>query len=192
MFDAFLRFDEPIFHLLNGWATVAPEVWKVVAIYGVYLVPLVLLYVWFVRKEREISLTAAMAGILAWQLFNNLVQLFTGQRVRPLSLIDLHFPVTEFIFDRPGPSFPSDHTAFLVAVTIIFWVKGKRNVAWLIGTITALTMLARIVTAQHWPSDIFGGVLIGAFTAWLFIRFDGWIQAKAIEPIINLSKRVGL
>ncbi len=191
-FNHLLTFDRPIFHVLNSWATYLPEVWKAIAIYGVYTVPLVLLYVWFVRKERDIALTAALAGIFAWQVLNNIVGALTGDRLRPVSLIDLHFPEKEFVFDRPGPSFPSDHTAFLVAITIIFWYKGKKNVAWLIGTITALTMLARVVTAQHWPSDILGGALLGAFTAWIFIHFDNWIQAKIITPLVGLAKKLHL
>jgi undecaprenyl-diphosphatase len=192
MFDALLQFDRPIFTVLNSWATVAPEVWKAGAIYGVYLVPLALLFVWFIRKERDVALTAALAGILAWQGLNNLVQLLTGPRVRPVSLVDLHFPATEFLFDRPGPSFPSDHTAFLVAITVIFWFKGKRNVAWLIGTITVLTLLARVVTAQHWPSDIIVGAMIGSFAGWLFIRFDGWIQGHVVGPLVRFAKKIWL
>ncbi len=214
MFDALLTFDQPIFAIFNQWAASAPEAWKIVAIYGVYTVPMVLLFVWFkdrfsaplsLRESdqshsrsvpgaggREIALTAALAGIVAWQGLNNIIGALTGDRTRPVSLVDLHFPDQEFLFDRPGPSFPSDHTAFLVAVTIIFWVKGKKTIAALIGTITVLTMLARVVTGQHWPSDIVGGALIGGAAAWLFGRYDGWIQAKIVGPIVVFAKRLGL
>lgn len=192
MFDALLTVDQPIFQVLNSWAVVLPEAWKAIAIYGVYTVPLVLLYVWLVRRERDAAFTAALAGIFAWQVINNIVGALTGDRVRPVSLIDLHFPDQEFIFDRPGPSFPSDHTAFLVAVTIIFWHKGQKNVAWFIGTITALTMLARVVTGQHWPSDIVGGALLGAFAAWVLIHFDKWIQAKIVQPFVTFAKKLWL
>jgi len=192
MFDVLLTFDRPIFNVFNTWAAFAPEVWKAIAIYGVYTVPLVLLFVWFIQKQRDVSLTAALAGIFAWQVLNNIVGAITGDRLRPVSLIDLNFPDQEFIFDRPGPSFPSDHTAFLVAVIIIFWYKGNKNVAWLVGAITMLTTLARVVTAQHWPSDIIGGALIGAFAAWLFIHFDTWIQTKIVTPFITFAKKIYL
>ena len=192
MFDYFLSFDQPIFQFLNSWVAVSPEIWKVVAIYGVYFVPIVLIYIWFIRRQRDVALAAVLAGIFAWQILNNLVQVIAGVRARPISVVDLHFPTQEFIFDRPGPSFPSDHTAFLIAIALIFWFKGKKNIAGLVALIAVLTMLARVVTAQHWPSDILVGALVGGLAAWLFLHFDGWIQAKIITPLVGFGKKIWL
>lgn len=59
-------------------------------------------------------------------------------------------------------AFPSGHvarTAFLVGVA--------RVPTWLAVVVVALMMVTRVYLADHWPSDVLGGLLLGLFVAQL-------------------------
>lgn len=189
MFEQLLLLDQQIFSFLHEWVVAAPAVWKWLAILGVYTVPILLLWLWF-TKRREIALYAALVGLVAWQGINALIAVLV-QRDRPVPLFDLQFPDKEFLFDRPGPSFPSDHAAFLMSVTIVFWLAGEKKLATLLFVITVLTTLARVVTAQHWPGDILVGFFVGFGTVWLFKPLKPWLDQQLITPLIAFAKKLG-
>lgn len=184
-----IALDERLSIALQGLVGTLPMVWKALAIYGVYTIPFFLVWYWFFR-DRLIALRAALAGLLAWFGLNNVIASLVG-RERPVQIPSLNFPAHEFLFDRPGPSFPSDHAAFLTAVTLSFWLAGERpTLPYLIG-VTALTVLARIVTAQHWVGDILVGILVGSLASWIVWRFRAQIDA-ACRPLIAMLAKVGL
>ncbi|MBI4175458.1 phosphatase PAP2 family protein [Candidatus Berkelbacteria bacterium] len=190
MVDALLAADARVFLFLHQWAAFLPAVWKWVALVGVYCFPVVLIWYWLTRR-RETALFAFAAGVFAWQGLNNLASAFS-LRERPLALIDLHFPDREFLFDRPGSSFPSDHTAFMAAIAIAFWRAGERSVAIFLGIITVLTALARVVTAQHWPGDILIGAVIGLLSVVLLSAVRRPLDTWVISPLVQLARKIGL
>lgn len=190
MLATLIELDEKLFSFLHGWASFAPGFWKAIAIYGIYLIPFVLVWYWFARR-RETALLAALAGILAWQGIAALVGL-VWDRERPTPFIDLNFPEKEVFFERPGPSFPSDHTAFLTALTLIFWVSGERRLAVGLGILTLITMLSRVVTAQHWPLDLVGGLVTGLITVGLVVWLRRPIERYVIQPLVGFARKIGL
>ena len=190
MLSSLVALDERVFQIMHQWAIVLPDIWVAFALCGVYVVPIILVWYWFARR-RETALFAALTGIFAWLGLNNLIALYAS-RERPIPFITLNFPEKEFLFDRPGPSFPSDHTAFMTAITLAFYFAGERRVAGVLGGVTFLTVLARIVTAQHWPGDIIVGALVGLVAVLLFglIRrpLDQWV----IAPLIKFARKLGV
>lgn len=190
MIASLIALDERIFHFLSSWYAVAPKLWLAFAVYPIYLVPLVLLWFWFARR-REIALFAFVVGAFAWIGVNTFISQFI-QRPRPLDMFRLMLPDQEGIFHRPGGSFPSDHTAFLTALLIIFWWKGERQVALFLLLLTVITVLARIVSGLHWPGDILAGGLVGLMTAaglWIVRRpIERWL----IDPLVRFARRLRL
>lgn len=79
------------------------------------------------------------------------------------------------IFDG-NQSFPSGHTAFLLAIAFSVFLINKKFGIWLCVS-GLLVALARIYAGVHWPFDILGGVavaLIGTFIAhFLLKKFTG-------------------
>lgn len=190
MVPALVAFDERISYNIQHLVRVAPSAWKTLAIFGVYSMPIVLLWYWFAR-DRLTALRAAVAGIVAWFGFNTILSHFFV-RERPPQLAVLHFPAHEFLFDRPGPSFPSDHAAFMTAVTLSFVLAGDRRLTPYLGALTALTLLARVVTAQHWVGDILVGILVGVVAAVLVHTVRDPLDRLLLKPLIGLVGKVGL
>lgn len=190
MLDKLIALDERVFHFFNEWANFWPTVWKWIAIGGVYLVPLVLVWFWLARR-REPALFAFLTGLLAWFGLNNILGAFI-MRERPIPLIDVDFPSQEFLFDRPGLSFPSDHAAFMSAVTLAFFLAGERRVASFLAVVTGLTVLARVVTAQHWPGDILVGLLVGGLSVAILSVVRRPIDRFVIAPLVMVARRIGL
>lgn len=190
MLDALIALDENLFATMNQWAAFVPEAWKLVAIWGVYAIPITLIASWF-WFQRVDAFRAGFAGVLAWQGFNNLIASVVN-RARPVSAIDLHFPEREFLFDRPGPSFPSDHAAFMTAVALSLWLSGERRLSPWLAALSMLTLLARVVTAQHWPGDILVGLFVGLSTAGLVWHFRASIDHYISKPLVGLAQRIGL
>jgi membrane-associated phospholipid phosphatase len=65
-------------------------------------------------------------------------------------------------------SFPSGHTltAFSAAFLCLFLFPGIKKPGQLVLVLLALTCgLSRIVLAQHWPSDVLGGMVLGTAAA---------------------------
>lgn len=187
--QSLIAFDEQLSYLLQDLVGTLPMVWKSLAIYGVYTIPFFLVWYWFFR-DRLVALRAAFAGLLAWFGFNNIISHVVG-RERPPQIPSLNFPAHEFLFDRPGPSFPSDHAAFLTAVTLSFFLAGERPTLPYLVSVTVLTVIARIVTAQHWVGDILVGIVVGSLASWIVWRFRAQIDAMC-RPMIALLAKVGL
>jgi undecaprenyl-diphosphatase len=190
MDSALINLDARLSYSFQRLVTFVPSFWKWLAILGVYTIPVFLVWYWFAR-DRLIALRAAVTGIVAWFGFNSVISHFLV-RERPPQLAFLNYPAHEFIFDRPGPSFPSDHAAFMTAIALSFLFAGERKLAPYLGLIAVLTVLARVVTAQHWVGDILMGIVVGLISA-LLIRavhkpLDHWI----LKPLIKLVGKVGL
>ena len=190
MFDTLKALDERAFLFLHNWAHTVPSFWKWLAILGVYTIPIILVWYWLARR-REPAFFAFLTGIFAWFGLNNIIGHFVV-RMRPTPIIDLHFPAHEFLFDRPGPSFPSDHAAFMTAITISFFLAGERRVGWFLASLTFLTVLARVVTAQHWPGDILAGALVGATSVAILSVVRRPIDRWIIGPLVSMARKIGL
>lgn len=190
MLQSLVRADESVFQFFHRWDSFVPGLWQAIAVYGIYFVPLILIWFWFARR-RETALFAFIAGIAAWLGLNRLVSHFVF-RQRPEDFYHYALIKQEGLFHRPGSSFPSDHTAFLTAIGMIFLLADQPGPAWAVFILEFFVVVGRVVVGFHWPGDILAGVLVGVVTAyilwWLRRPIDRWI----INPIVGLAKRIGL
>lgn len=190
MLSRLIELDAQLFAFFHNWATVLPSLWKFISIYSIYIIPFFLVWFWFARR-RDLALLAFFSGAFAWQGLNGLIGALV-HRDRPTPFIDLNYPQTEFLFDRPGPSFPSDHTAFLVGMVVIFWLAGERRVSWFLIGLTVITVLSRVVTGQHWPGDILAGAVVGLVVGASFWMFRRPLERWATGPLVQFARRIGL
>ncbi len=160
---------------------------KVIAIGLVYIVPILLLIVWF-GYSRKNALRAGITGVLAWFGLNKLISHLIDRPRPTFSLIG----EKELIFQRSAYSFPSDHSAFLMALTLSFYFAGQRKLGNFLLLITILVGITRVGIGVHFVGDILAGWMVGAVVALLIRAIDRLLDGYVLEPIIQLARRFRL
>lgn len=161
---------------------------KILAIWPVYLIPLVLVFNWFWSPRwREVEIRATIAGLFAWQVVNRIIQHFFN-RPRPIDSSDS----IEIFFHRQTNSFPSDHAAFGMALFLSFYLAGERSVSWVLLGLTLIFSVFRVATGLHFPSDILVGWLVGFASASFLNIISYWFDKAVGKPLIHLAKKLHL
>lgn len=95
-----------------------------------------------------------------------------------------------FVFDPSkdrGQSFPSGHTGnFIIVDGFLIFVgltllppSWHRNLLLVLYALYMVLMpISRMYVAEHWPSDILGGILLGSVFLVLMILFYEWVRAR--------------
>src|SRR3989344_5925549 len=112
------------------------------------------------RKRLYVFSEGAIAIMLARGLFTPHLRFFY-HHLRPFVVYGFTPLVAE-----DGFSFPSGHAAWFFALALTVWYVNRRWGVWFFA-LSALMGIARIYAGVHWPLDIFGGVLVGLFAAYL-------------------------
>nr|WP_325212711.1 phosphatase PAP2 family protein [uncultured Oscillibacter sp.] len=128
------------------------------------------------RRRRAWGLSAACALTLDLIACNIVLKPLVG-RVRPFAFR----PDLPLLVPPPGDaSFPSGHTA--AAFAVVFALKTAGSPLWLPAlALAAVTAFSRLYLYVHWPSDVLGGMLLGAAA--------GWAGAKLAEALLKKSKQ---
>ena len=118
-----------------------------------------LLLLW--RRQRKYGVAAACALTLDLFACNLVLKPLVG-RVRPFAFR----PELSLLVSPPGDaSFPSGHTA--AAFAVVFALKTAGSPLWRPAlALAAATAFSRLYLYVHWPSDILGGILLGAAVGW--------------------------
>lgn len=185
-----IAFDEQLAASFSGWIATTSWVSKISIFLGVglvYILPLLLLFTWF-AISRKAALRAAITGALAWQGLNKVIAAIVD-RPRP-SMSELG--VKELVFHRPDTSFPSDHSAFLMAVTVSFYLSGQRKLGHICLAIAILVGISRVGIGVHFPADILAGWLVGTTVAFLLNLIQQPLDQVVIEPLIRLARKFRL
>ena len=102
--------------------------------------------------------------VLLIALFLELLFRFFSHRVRPYLVLALP------TLGLATGSFPSGHMAFLIPIALTVWSEDKKLGNWfLVGTI--LVGISRVAYGYHWPSDILGGIVVGAVFFYITKKF---------------------
>lgn len=178
MLETLLRWDHTITFFFYQSGALSQGVEKIlysIATFFIYLLPLILLYLFFVKggQDRINSAKIFLAAALPWLVFTTLIggYLFShyGFRERPFATLGIQ----ELFLKRPDKAFPSDHATVLMAVTLAFYAYGYKKLGWLflIGGVL-LSSMARVAVGFHWFGDILGGFASAALGFWLIWKLD--------------------
>lgn len=134
------------------------------------------------KKYRKCGIMV-LAALLAMLIINNIILKNLIARPRPSSfypeMVDLVHVPTSY-------SFPSGHTVSAFAVAFVIFSQHKK-----LGIVTivmaALMGLTRLYVFVHFPSDVYGGVLVGAGIAFLV-----YFAEKKISAYIEKRKEAKL
>lgn len=113
------------------------------------------------RKKRRSGL--AVSGALALDLVTcNMILKPLFGRIRPF----VAYPGVDLLVPPPlDASFPSGHTAASFAA--VFALLAMKDPLWKPALALAVVIaFSRLYLYVHWPSDVLGGVLVGAAAGW--------------------------
>jgi undecaprenyl-diphosphatase len=114
------------------------------------------------RRRAYFAALVTISTILSRGIFTELIQ-FYYHRLRPFVAMDFE----PLIYPAATSSFPSGHMAFFSVVLAVWLINRRAGVWFFVGSI--LIGLGRVAVGVHWPSDILGGILVGAIS--LFITY---------------------
>ena len=125
-----------------------------------------------IRRQRKYGLSAACALTLDLIACNIVLKPLVG-RARPFAFR----PEFSLLVPPPGDaSFPSGHTA--AAFAVVFALKAAGSPLWKPAlALAVITAFSRLYLYIHWPTDILGGILVGAAA--------GWAGAKLAEVLLQ-------
>lgn len=148
----------------------------------VFLVPAVLVYLWFQGEAGRLSSVYVFLAVLAGiGISYGMGEIY--QHPSPYESFDT------LASGEPENSFPSQHTTALASLTAGLLWKGRRRLGYTALGATALTGFARIYIGEHYLIDILGAggaALLGLVTALLVERYAG----KYVEDVTELGHRI--
>ena len=129
-----------------------------------------------IRRQLARGLSAAFALALDLITCNKILKPLIG-RIRPFAFR----PDLSLLVPPPGDaSFPSGHTA--AAFAVVFALKASGSPLWRPAlALAAATAFSRLYLYVHWPTDVLGGVLLGAAV--------GWAGAKLAEALLKKDRK---
>lgn len=135
----------------------------VFAEYLVLLIPLALVYLWFIDDEGRYDAIFAFTAVVLGLAISYILGLFESHPAPYQSFETI-------LSEAPENSFPSQHTAVIFSMVwpLIYRVRKKLSALLLVAA--SLTAFGRVYTGLHFPVDVAGGILaslIGFGTAYL-------------------------
>ncbi len=153
--------DYQLFEAINGLAgqnDVCDTLMKLTTTYGPYVFAGALVILLAFRGHRKAALTGFGAAFLAVAV--NYVIGLVYFRARPFS----EHQVNLLLEHSTSPSFPSNHTAAAFAIAGALWAYNRKIGS--VGILLALLLgFSRIYVGHHYPTDVLGGIVVGAIAA---------------------------
>jgi membrane-associated phospholipid phosphatase len=140
------------------------------------VVALGVIWLWVARRRIDLAMWMLVVQLGSWAL--NPMLKATFDRVRPE------------MFPKRGwfgwTSFPSGHAIASISVLFTIAIMLHREKGWrwpyaLMGIIGAGSAYSRVYLAVHWPTDVVGGLIVGA--VWLWACYRGF----AASPKVTMS-----
>lgn len=126
-----------------------------------------------IRGQRRYGWSVASALVLDL-LTVNIVLKPLIDRVRPCAV---NTAVDMLVAAPTSGAFPSGHTA--AAFAVVFALKTAGSPLWKPALAIAIPMaFSRLYLYVHWPTDILGGILVGAFVGWAGAKIVSLIFAR--------------
>lgn len=140
----------------------------IIILLGAFLLILFLERDW--RRRFYFSSITIISVILSRGIITESIR-YLYYRPRPFETLGIE----PLISHAATASFPSGHMTFIIPIALVFFLMRRRLGVWfLLGSV--LIGLARVAVGVHWPSDILGGILIGAasfFATYYLLKLKG-------------------
>lgn len=193
MTDALYQIDVALFYFFNS--TISNPLFDkffvfITDVKNWYLTYLILLLISFFKGGRIGKIAALMTILLVAtsdQISSNLLKnLF--ERVRPCNVLP---DVNILVGCTSSFSFPSSHAVNNFAAAVYFG-KIFPRIKWILLTTALIVAVSRPYVGVHYPSDIFGGAVIGAIIGYLFallvIKIDNLFQQRSTKLTSRLER----
>jgi len=122
-----------------------------------------------VPKDRrwEIYARIVVAGMTTYLLAKLLGSVYQPATERPFELMGVAAGAS--YLNNPG--FPSDHALFTAFLTLTVWFETRqKKLAIVLGVLTLLVCLGRVLALVHTPLDVIGGVAIACLGALWYLQ----------------------
>lgn len=193
MADALYQIDVAVFYFFNS--TISNPLFDkffvfITDVKNWYLTYLILLLISFFKGGRIGKIAALMTILLVVvsdQASSNLLKnLF--ERVRPCNVL----PDVNILAGCTGSfSFPSSHAVNNFAAAVYFG-KIFPKIKWILFVAAFLVSVSRPYVGVHYPSDIFGGAIIGSTIGYLFallvIKIDNLFKQRTTKLTTRLER----
>lgn len=129
------------------------------------IVPIVLIGGWALLFNVKYDRIGAysrilLAGLTSYTAAKLIASIYQPESVRPFQLMGEK--AGALFLNNPG--FPSDHVLFCTAITLAVWFETRnQRLAILLGALTIIVAVGRVVALVHTPLDVIGGLIIGMF-----------------------------
>ncbi|MBR2381905.1 MAG: phosphatase PAP2 family protein [Clostridia bacterium] len=136
------------------------------------------------KKTRKCGIMV-LAALLVMLVTNNIILKNLIARARPYATYpELVADLADIIHIPKSYSFPSGHTVSAMATAFTIFSQHKKLG---IAAIVAATLmgLSRLYVGVHFPTDVYGGVIVGALIA-LFVY---WAEKKITPILVSKFKK---
>jgi len=147
-----------------------------------YVILLIIIIRYFKKKSIPILLSVAVLIILSDQISSHLLKNLV-KRPRPSHEITLQGLI---YLSKAGPGgeygFVSSHASSSFALFCFLSLilpKSFRNLKYILCFWAVIVSYSRIYNGVHYPGDVMGGALLGAFLAWLISLIYFWIISRS-------------
>jgi membrane-associated phospholipid phosphatase len=146
---------------------------------GIIYIPLLCYCIFF---NRAFTIPVVLGILICLLLTHVLKRIVFPEVLRPVSLEAQHYVLHKIKSVRINRlnSFPSGHTATAFSTALLLVMVLKEKIwAFLLPLLTLLVGYSRVYLAQHFVSDVLGGMLIGMVTAVVAL----WLQPKVLAGL---------
>ncbi len=143
------------------------------------------LLIWALDRQNKIAIPLVLGSTLLAGAITTVIKILV-HRPRPFvdqSAIADGVTFSEAVFHNFLQSFPSGHTAtaFALAVALSLLYKRGKTVFLLLA---ALVAMQRIISQNHFPSDVIAGALVGIVSAKMAMTLlDQRLRTRLAKPI---------
>jgi membrane-associated phospholipid phosphatase len=137
------------------------------------VVPIVLLagfaLIFYIPKGHrfEAYKRILLVGITTYLFAKLLGSVYQPAEMRPFEVLGVSAGAS--YLDNPG--FPSDHALFTAFLTLAVWFETRRkDIAIILGGLTLLLCVGRVLALVHTPIDILGGIVVACLGALWYLQ----------------------
>ncbi|MGO4737781.1 phosphatase PAP2 family protein [Bosea sp. 2KB_26] len=184
-----LALDTELFLALNAGASPNSYVALfaiAVTRFVIFLVPCYIVVLWIRGTRRRRLLAFALALALAIAMVISFAIGFIAFRPRPFMVSLGH----SLVDHRPNASLPSNHAlAFAVGAAVLALVR-QYGMACLAIVIGALVGWSRVYVGVHYPSDLFGAIIVAIPAALISLAVTARHGASIVAAVETLQRKV--